>query len=98
MAGQLAGGQDEEGLPAYQDVGVVGVVVHLHHAPRQLQLQAGGVLHPGVADGFGFCRGSGVTTATAQGGPSFPPSGKGEKSYETSSVVDPDSVNPDPEF
>ncbi len=31
MAGQLAGGQDEEGLPAYQDVGVVGVVVHLLH-------------------------------------------------------------------
>ncbi len=59
MAGQLAGGQDEEGLPAYQDVGVVGVVVHLHHAPcRQLQLQAGGGggVHAGVADGFGFCR------------------------------------------
>ncbi len=31
MAGQLAGGQDEEGLPAYQDVRVVGVVVHLLH-------------------------------------------------------------------
>ncbi len=76
MAGQLAGGQDEEGLPAYQDVGVVGIVVHIHHAPRrQLQLQAGGVLHPGVADGFGFCRGGGITATTAQGGPSFPPSG-----------------------
>ena len=29
MLRQLSAGQDEEGLPSYHDVGVVGVVVHL---------------------------------------------------------------------
>jgi len=31
MTRQLARGQDEEGLPTYEDVGVVGVVVDLLH-------------------------------------------------------------------